>query len=112
MTPEESPTGRLTLATFREALESTFTLQATAETTVELVLVKAVGRRTASGGEDGSSFSIVFRGPSTPMLPQRMYALRHPALGGFDLFIVPVGHDQTGLLYEAVFNRMPDKEEA
>jgi hypothetical protein len=54
-------------------------------------------------GERRAPFSIVFRGPATPILPQRIYRLEHPAIGSFDLFLVPIGPDERGLRYEAIF---------
>jgi hypothetical protein len=38
-----------------------------------------------------------------PVLPQRIYHLEHPEVGGFDLFLVPVGPNAQGMQYEAVF---------
>jgi hypothetical protein len=32
----------------------------------------------------------------------RVFELRHPALGSFSLFLVPVGPDDQGMRYEAV----------
>jgi hypothetical protein len=55
---------------------------------------------TPSGREP---FSIVFRGPLEPVLPQRIYRFEHEALGAFELFIVPIGTDESGMQYEAVF---------
>ena len=49
-------------------------------------------------------FSIVFRGPLEPVLPQRIYRFEHDELGSFELFIVPIGPDESGMQYEAVFN--------
>jgi hypothetical protein len=48
-------------------------------------------------------FSLLFRGPRTPILPQRIYSLAHAQLGTFDLFLVPIGPDAHGMRYEAVF---------
>jgi hypothetical protein len=48
-------------------------------------------------------FSIVFRGPSEPILPQQMYPLEHEELGELEIFIVPIGRDEQGVQYEAVF---------
>ena len=48
-------------------------------------------------------FSLIFRGPCDPILPQKTYPMTHPELGRFDLFVVPVGRDQAGTRYEAVF---------
>jgi hypothetical protein len=35
-----------------------------------------------------------------------VYGVEHDRLGTFDLFLVPVGADETGVSYEAVFNRL------
>ena len=48
-------------------------------------------------------FSIVFRGPLEPVLPQRIYRFEHDVLGSFELFIVPIGPDEAGMQYQAVF---------
>jgi hypothetical protein len=49
-------------------------------------------------------FSLILRGPPSPMVPQAIYALRHPSLGVIELFLVPVGQDATATRYEATFN--------
>ena len=51
-------------------------------------------------------FSLLFRGPGAPLLPQNIYRLKHPVLGELDLFLVPVGQDEKGTSYQAVFNRL------
>jgi len=51
------------------------------------------------------SFSIVFFG-YRPQLKQEVYTFKHAVLGTFDLLLVPIGKDQTGFYYEAVFNRL------
>jgi len=50
-------------------------------------------------GAGGRPFSLVFRGPSEPLLPQRIHRLEHPTLGALDLFLVPIGPGR----YEAIF---------
>ena len=49
-------------------------------------------------------FSLVLRGPKNPVLPQRMYPIDFGAMGAFDIFIVPIGPDERGMRYEAIFN--------
>jgi len=61
--------------------------------------------RSVHGEGQGGSFSLLFRLPQTPLLPQAMYTFQHEEIGTFPLFIVPVGRDAEGLQYEAVFNR-------
>lgn len=51
-------------------------------------------------------FSLLFRGPNAPILAQQIYELRHPVLGECTLFLVPVGLNQQGALYEAIISRL------
>ena len=55
-------------------------------------------------------FSVIFRGEADRIHPQRTYTVEHEAMGSFDLFLVPVGRDPHGVLYEAVFNRAIDAQ--
>jgi hypothetical protein len=49
-------------------------------------------------------FSLFFRGPAKPHLPQHTYTFRHPAFSEpLQIFIVPVGRNNEGFDYEAVF---------
>ena len=50
-------------------------------------------------------FSIMFHGPANRFLPQATYPVEHAKLGKFLLFLVPVGPDEHGMCYQAVFNR-------
>jgi len=50
-------------------------------------------------------FTIIFRGPTQPLLPQGSYRFEHDEMGEFILFIVPLRQDENGTSYEAVFNR-------
>lgn len=49
------------------------------------------------------AFSLLFRGPSDPVLSQRMYSLSGKSVGELVVFLVPVGQASGGILYEAVF---------
>ena len=51
-------------------------------------------------------FALRFRGDRNRILPQRIYPMQHDSIGEFDLFLVPIGQDETGTFYEAVFNRL------
>ncbi|WP_248928197.1 DUF6916 family protein [Paenibacillus hamazuiensis] len=68
-----------------------------------LELIKVAVKRSSAETE---LFSLLFRGPKTPFLPQRIYHLRHRAVGEQTLFMVPVGQDESGYLYEIIFNRL------
>lgn len=59
------------------------------------------------------NFSILFHGPPDRIFPQAQYAVKHDALGEFELFIGPVmGSDRERTLYEAVFSVPPDSPPA
>jgi uncharacterized protein DUF6916 len=47
--------------------------------------------------------SLVFRGPRQPVLPQQVYTLTNDTLGRLEIFLVPIGPDEAGVRYEAVF---------
>jgi len=55
-------------------------------------------------GQPREPFSLLFRGPASPMLPQKSYVLSNERSGPIEIFLVPVGQDAAGLMYEAVFN--------
>ena len=63
---------------------------------IELVEVTQLGEATP---ERRAPFSLVFRGPESATLPQRIYRLEHAALGTFELFLVPIAPGR----YEAIF---------
>jgi hypothetical protein len=74
---------------------------------LEMVLLEATASSEPGGpGPDGQQrrqFSLVFRGPAAPVLPQRTYVLAHAELGELQLFLVPIGADAEGMRYEAAF---------
>ena len=67
---------------------------------LELVAVKALRPHSRRA----EPFSLLFRGPSRPILPQSIYDLAHPELGTLKIFLVPVQPSGDGAEYEAIFN--------
>lgn len=50
-------------------------------------------------------FSLLFKGPSSPRLPQSTYQMMNDNYAEpLNIFLVPVGVDASGACYEAVFN--------
>jgi hypothetical protein len=74
---------------------------------LELLLAEAVESTQPGGrgpaGQERLQFSVLFRGPAAPVLQQGTYPLSHTELGALTLFLVPLGPDAEGMLYEAVF---------
>ncbi len=93
-----------TLETFSERLCETFHLYPEDQEPLEVELISATA--LSAGAEPPGRrqpFSIVFRGPGEILLPQRIYRMEHEEIGTFDLFLVPIGPDEKGLRYEAIF---------
>jgi hypothetical protein len=48
-------------------------------------------------------FSLLFRGTGVPTFPQQTLEVRHPKLGCFEGFMVPVGTDGEDALFEMIY---------
>src|SRR4051794_14464327 len=90
----------MSCATFSALIHSRFRIQGNTPAPVELELVEATPHPSGQPG----NFSLLFAGPLKQCLPQQTYRFEHEKLGAFDLFIVPVGKDQTGFQFQAIFN--------
>ena len=81
----------------------------TANGAVDLTLAEArdLGprpERLVRAGTRLSAFSLRFRGPGQFYLSQQMWKLAHPQLGELAIFLVPIGRENDGFVYEAIFN--------
>jgi hypothetical protein len=91
----------LTAATFAPYVGDTFALAAEPQA-VELVLAEVTTLADRPGGRD--PFSLLFRGPPQPNLPQAIHRLEHAQLGALEIFVVPLAPDDAGTRYEAIFS--------
>jgi hypothetical protein len=100
---------KVSTSTFSPYLNERFRMCLGSAQFVELDLAEiseaspAVAKAATAHGRR-APFSLFFRGPMQPIMPQRIYTLEHPELGRFEIFLVPIGPDGTGMRYEAVFN--------
>ena len=72
-----------------------------ADGTIPVVLEKA--QELPRSMRDAGAFRLEWRGPNEPILAQAIYRFQRGEQL-FDMFIVPVGRDPSGTLYEAIFN--------
>jgi hypothetical protein len=93
----------LTKAMFEENLNTKFWLLNEGSEPYAMDLVELSNGHSTPRQEQ---FSLRFRGDRNQVFPQRIYPMKHDSIGSFDLFLVPIGRDDTGTFYEAVFNRL------
>lgn len=98
---------KLSAAMFSEQMGTKFVVRE-AEQPIELELCKVTERDTSPALEQ---FSLLFRGPLSPVLPQGIKKMEHAALGTVELFAVPVGPDGSGMCYEVIFSRFRKQEQ-
>ena len=85
---------------FSEHLHTSFYIQLEGSGPLTLKLVEVTVGKPSPGFEQ---FSLFFLGPHAPQLGQGTHKVKHDKMGSFDLFLVPVGVDRDGMLYEAAF---------
>jgi hypothetical protein len=94
----------LTIGDFAAHLGDRFRIVVDEATSLEATLVEAQDRGAAATTPEGRvPFAIVFLGPPSPILPQRIYRFEHDGIGAIEIFIVPIGRDDDGVRYEAIF---------
>jgi len=93
----------LTCRTFSGLLRTTFRVLLPGSPPLPLELTEVTEHSSSPQVE---SFSLIFRGPLAPRLPQQIHKVEHDKLGAFDLFLVPIGLEKERMCYQAVFNRL------
>ena len=99
----------LNVESYKKHIDTIFAI-ATDDKPIELVLTEATTGKAIKKGPGvpdsirDDPFALLFRGPADTPLPQRLYSIRHEELGDLVLFLVPVGIDEEGRYYEAIFN--------
>lgn len=104
--PEKTMTtlASLTLEDFQPRLNQTFQLHA-GEQTVPMILTEVSEIQRARGPKGARApFHLIFQGPAELQILQGSY--RFTAEPGFDcdIFIVPIAKEETGFIYQAIFN--------
>jgi hypothetical protein len=93
----------MTKETFAPRVGSTFEIRLNPEETVAVELAE-VTTFPDYEGQRREPFSLIFRGAHRFVLPQGIYRVEHKEMGPMEIFLVPIGPDQKGMRYEAVFN--------
>ncbi len=103
---QNDPLSFYTQSTFLQYVNSVFRLHGPAIIDVTLEKVEDTLPATVSRANGRESFILFFRGGNQE-LSQNTYTVDHPALGTFQLFLVPSGPDEYGAQgYTATINRL------
>jgi hypothetical protein len=98
----------LTVDAFQSRVGETFRIRPRPDHELEAELIEA---RALGGGPERAGaalrrrvpFALSFRTSLTALLPQRIYEVVHEEMGTYEIFLVPVGPDGKGMVYEAIF---------
>ncbi len=95
-------TQELNAKIFSEQVGTSFSVSQGSAEPITLELYEVTESSTSPALEQ---FALFFRGPVSPVMPQSTMRLEHATLGALDLFLVPIGPDDKGMRYQAVFSR-------
>lgn len=87
---------------FAPRVNDKFLARFSADSTMEITLINV---EDTSPSPRQEQFALTFLAPLEAPAHQGIYDLQHEQLGGGSLFLVPIAKDQTGVTYEAIFNR-------
>jgi|GEM_PF-7006875 len=94
-----------TLDCFLPWLNQALTVRIAPDLAVPLVLTKAEALEVVEyPGRTFDPFDLRFRGAHQVFLDQGIYPFEIPSFGLVDIFLVPLGHDDLGYIYQAVFH--------
>jgi hypothetical protein len=89
---------------FAPRLNETFQV-GVGESSLEMTLVQATkGKPRDWDGVRKEPFYLLFKCEKPVILPQKVYPFENSSLGRLDIFIVPVGREKDGIMYQAIFN--------
>lgn len=66
--------------------------------------IKIVDCLSRQAEQSRQPFSVVFATARADVFEQKIYTLNHPVMGEQPIFLVPIGPDENGMCYEAVFS--------
>src|SRR4051794_27277448 len=94
----------LTIDDFSPHVNTNFkpSLEGQSEINLELIRVEDLNK-TDEERQQFNRFGLEFQGPPF-YLPQSTYNLTHDVMGQLQIFLVPLGKNDRGFVYQAVFN--------
>jgi hypothetical protein len=88
---------------FQPHVHSTFQMRIGDGRSIALELLSVSGLPTTPHAKR-APFALMFRSKERQAFSQQIYTLSHEQLGELEIFLVPLGPDEIGMVYQAVFN--------
>ena len=95
---------KLNAAKFSALLNKKFKIYFDPSSPSIVELIEVIEKKSDSEEVLRQPFSIIFSGQKDIVWPQGTYTIDHHSLGKMDIFLVPIGPNDHGMRYEAVFN--------
>lgn len=93
-----------TIETFQPRLGEIFTIVVDEENRLPTKLTEVFPWGPgAAAGRDRHPFSLVFHTIPEAVVPQAMYRVENENMEPMEIFLAPIGPDERGMRYEAVF---------
>lgn len=92
----------LTKESWQAHLKQMFQVALPTGETLELQLIEVSGLGEKPGAQR-EPYSLLFQGPPQPVFEQSLIEIEHESLGRLALFLVPLGPNNQGMQYEAIF---------
>lgn len=90
---------------FEPCLGQSFVVATSDESSIELELTQVKPLVPSDPEADlRRPFSLLFRGPTEPVLAQQLLRVENETVGELVLFLVPIGPDEKGMLYDVTIN--------
>ena len=93
----------VTMDTFRSLLNEDFTVRIE-NVSLSAALLEVTPLSHSNESPAHQSWSLVFRFPPRHLFNQGTYEFEHPDTGRLAIFVVPIGEDEKGVRYQAIFN--------
>ena len=94
----------LTLSDFSPLVGETFQLNFEDSEHTELKLIEAEELPARGNPTERKPFSLMFRAARDCGLWQGIMKMKHESTGAIELFMVPIGEDDEGMYFQALFN--------
>ena len=74
------------------------------DTALSARLLEVTPLRASRDDPDHQAWSLVFQFPPQQLFDQGTYEFEHADTGRMAVFVVPIGQDENGVRYQAIFN--------